>query len=318
MTAAPPPWFDELPRLPARDPTGHKGTFGVVAVVGGCCSAGSTMLGGPCIAAAAALRAGVGLVRLALPRPLLVHGLSVVPSATGVALPVDGEGAVVAHEAAGQLDALLAEAECVVAGPGMGVDAGAAAMALRLAGQEERPVVLDADALNALAATPSVQLDFKAQALLTPHPGEFRRLAAQLGVAEDPTDPAQRSGACAALAQKLGCVVALKGAGTVVSDGHRTWTCPAVDAALATAGTGDALAGLAGGLVASVGPLSSAAAPLDLYDCARVAVAAHAHAAALWRAAHGACAGLVAMELAELLPQALEPLRGGARGASQR
>jgi len=305
--------------LPARDPRGHKGTFGVVSVIGGCASPGSFMLGGPCLSAIAALRAGCGLVRLALPAPILPHGLVIAPSATGVALPVDSAGDIIAHEAAAVVDGLLAGASCVVAGPGLGVSSGAQAVSLRVASQTETPVVLDADALNNLAATSSAQLDFHASAILTPHPGEFSRLAASLSVAGDPTDASTRPAACAGLAQKLGCIVVLKGANTVVSDGHQTWVHACADSALATAGTGDVLAGVIASLVAQQHkrPLGAGARAvtseqqggLSLFDCARLGVIAHASAASVWRARHGADAGLLARELADCLPQAMQSLR---------
>jgi NAD(P)H-hydrate repair Nnr-like enzyme with NAD(P)H-hydrate dehydratase domain len=82
MTAA-----DEMPPLPPRPAHGHKGTFGTVLVVGGSCGE-RTMLGGPAFAALAALRSGCGIVELAMPASLLPMALSIVPSATGVALPV--------------------------------------------------------------------------------------------------------------------------------------------------------------------------------------------------------------------------------------
>jgi len=311
---------DPLPaRLPARDPRGHKGTFGTVAVVGGCAEAGTRMIGGPALAARGACRGGAGLVRLVMPGPVLDAGIVMCHSATGVALPVDHEHALIAHESAVILDRVMSAVECLAIGPGLGVGEGARAVSLRAAVQESVPVVFDADALNNLADIRELQRDFHAHAVLTPHPGEYARLAETLRLNTDPTDPERRVAAAERLAQVLGVVVVLKGARTVVSDGHRSWTCAEENAALATAGTGDVLTGLLAALIAQHHrrPMlagertvtSEQRGGLGLYDCARLAVEAHARAARAWTKAFGATGGLLAEELADGLPAALETLR---------
>jgi NAD(P)H-hydrate repair Nnr-like enzyme with NAD(P)H-hydrate dehydratase domain len=228
-------------------------------------------------------------------------------------------------------------------------------------------VVVDADALNAMARIPDLARDLKASCVLTPHPGEFRRLADALNLDADPVAPSRRTAAAEALAQRVGCIVVLKGAGTVVSNGHDTWTCDAGHPCLATAGTGDVLAGLLGGLLAqwramshagtSIAPRArpshppakpafadapglapvmstdqlmalaaaklgkaapaaaptaqapSPAAPLTMLDVVKLGVLAHARAGEAWARARHASAGLLAEELADLIPPALEPLR---------
>ncbi|MEO1130058.1 MAG: ADP/ATP-dependent (S)-NAD(P)H-hydrate dehydratase, partial [Planctomycetota bacterium] len=184
------------PSLPARDPGGHKGTFGTVAVVGGSAHAvgpkptdGLHMLGGPCFAATAALRSGAGLARLVLPEPLVDAGLAIAPSATGIALAVDERGDIVGHEAARVLDRVVAEADCLVVGPGLGTRDGACACVVRAVQQERIPVVIDADALNCLALVPEVQRDFHAAAVLTPHPGEFAHHTGTCAVARAEPGP---------------------------------------------------------------------------------------------------------------------------------
>lgn len=164
-----------LPPLPRRDPSGHKGTFGTVAVVGGCAQPGVRMIGAPALSALAALRAGAGLARLVMPTPVLEAGLTITPSATGRPLPTDLTGAVVAHEAAAVIDELARTCDCIAIGPGLGLGEGARAAALRAVQQEEVPVVVDADAINNLAEVPELVRDLRAAAVLTPHPGEFRR-----------------------------------------------------------------------------------------------------------------------------------------------
>lgn len=316
-----------VPGLPERRQDGHKGTFGTVSVIGGSCAGGMVMLGAPVLAGRAALRAGCGLCRLVMPEPLLAAALSALPSATGVVLPVDETGAIVGHEAAAVVDGVLATSSAVVLGPGLGRGPGVEALVLRVIQQKTTPVVVDADALNAMAGIPEVWRDFHAPAVLTPHPGEFRRLAESMKITLDPVAKGTRPSAAESLAQRLGCVVVLKGAGTIVSDGARTWRCERGHPCLGTAGTGDVLGGLIGSLLAQhfdatrmlaaarlaqkspalAGKVSGGWTP---YDLARVGVEAHARAGELWAATHGP-AGLLAGELADLLPGLLA---GGAGG----
>lgn len=320
MTGLPPP------RLPARNATGHKGDFGRVTVVGGCALAGSRMIGAPALAARAAGRAGAGLVRLLCPEGVLNEALTLADHCTGRALPVNADGSIQASDAVAVLDEEIENADVVVIGPGLGRGAGPRALALRAVQQKLTPVVIDADAINELSETPQLALDFHAPAVITPHPGEFARLAKALGMDTNATDDTKRPQAAEQLAQRLGCVVVLKGARTVVSDGIQTWSDDTADSALATGGTGDVLAGLIGGLIAQhARPVTHELAraklgararlmPSDgrmtLFDIARCAVVAHAHAARLWREKHHANAGLTPGELADELPEAVTALRG--------
>jgi NAD(P)H-hydrate epimerase len=279
------------------------------------------MIGAAALAGRGALRAGAGLCRLVMPGPVLAAGLTVLPSATGVSLAVDERGAIIGHEAAAVADRVLAESSAVVVGPGLGRGAGVEALVLRLIGQKTVGVVVDADGLTAMAGIPEVWRDFHAPAVLTPHPGEFKRLAEAMKITLDPTDKATRPAAAAGLAQRLGCVVVLKGEGTIVSDGVRTWRCQRGHPCLATAGTGDVLAGVIAGLMAqhydatralAAAKLASLkpelAAKIDtgvsLYDLTRIGVEAHARAGEAWATAHGE-AGLLAAELADLVPGVL-------------
>lgn len=314
------------PKLPARAPCGHKGDFGRVAVVGGCALADTRMIGAPALAALAATRSGAGLVQLLCPEEVLNEALSIASQATGRALPTDGCGAVLASESVAVLDEAIEQADALIIGPGLGRGAGPSAMALRAIQQKLTPVVIDADALNELADTPQLALDFHAPAVLTPHPGEYARIAMALGIDADATKDERRPHAAESLAQRLGCVVVLKGARTVVSDGIKTWSDDTADSALATGGTGDVLAGLVGGLVAQhARPITHELARaklgerirhagddgrLTLFEIACCAVVAHAHAARLWRERHHASAGLTPTELADEIPEAVTALRG--------
>lgn len=257
-----------VPKIASRARDGHKGTFGTVVVIGGCCAGAVRMLGAPALAAAGALRAGCGLVKMMVPGPMVVPALSLSPSATGIALPVNGAGELVGHEAVALFDDVVKSADAVVIGCGLGGyseshgdmvhGAGVQALVLRALQQTRVPVVVDADALNVMSQIADLSRDLRASCILTPHVGEFRRLAASLNI-ESNLDAsvqsaaalaASRAAACEALAQRLGCIVALKGAGTVVSNGHDSWVCGRGHSCMGTGGTGDVLAGLLGGLVA--------------------------------------------------------------------
>lgn len=300
------------PRLPARDTHGHKGTFGTVGVIGGQAAPPRVMIGGPAFTAAAALRTGAGLAVLAVPEPIMEAALVITPEATGLALPVDEHLALRPSAVAEMLDTYAGGFDCLAVGPGWGDGVPQQQILVRLAADGTVPMVIDADALNALAATRDLQADFRGAAVLTPHPGEYRRLASSLGLNGDPTDFGARPAAAETLARRLGCVVVLKGAATVVSDGLQTATNDTGNAALATAGSGDVLTGVIAGLVAqffradSVG--SGAPPHLSLFDCARLGVWMHGRVADRWAAARGT-AGLLAGDLLEGIPAVLAEMR---------
>lgn len=297
--------FEPLPALPPRDSSGHKGTFGSVLVVGGCAHGPRAMLGGAMLAARGALRAGAGRAIAAVPAPLAREALVMLPEATVVALPVHASGELDASGAAEALDAAMREAAAIVVGPALGLGDSAGQVVMRLAAIGERPLVLDADAIRAFAWHRDASLDLRGTAVFTPHPGEAAALAESLSLDLDCVERATRPAAAIALAQRLGAIVALKGAGTVVSDGLRAWRCDRGNAALATGGSGDVLAGVVGAFLAQFcrrGGMSAG-------EATALAVDAHARAGDLWRDAHGD-AGALAHEFADLLPQALRAMRG--------
>jgi NAD(P)H-hydrate epimerase len=310
----------DLPTLPRRPEAGHKGTFGTVCVVGGQADPPRVMLGGPAFAALGALRAGCGLAMLAVPAPIVNACLQIAPSATGLALPVDAKGQLKPSLIAQMLDAHAHLWECMAIGPGFGAGEYQQQVVVRLISQDDKPLVIDADGINALAALRDFHADLQAPTILTPHPGEYRRLAAALGIDADPVDEAKRPDAAARLAGQIGCVVVLKGHRTVVSDGVNTVTNDTGGPALATAGTGDVLTGVIAGFVAqffrrSLGTgerqvTAQQQGGLSLLDCARLAVWVHGRAADLWTERHGA-AGMLAADLLELIPSVISELRGG-------
>ncbi len=302
--------FETTPPLPARDAAGHKGTFGSVLVVGGCAHAPRTMLGGAMLAARAALRAGAGRVIVAVPAPLAGDALVILPEATVVALPCEPSGELHASGAAEAIDAALREASAIVVGPALGRSAAAEQVVMRLVALGEQPLVVDADAIRTFAAHRDAARDLRGTVVFTPHPGEAAALAESLGLEIDAVERATRPAAALALAQRLGAVVALKGHGTVTSDGLRAWRCDQGGAALATGGSGDVLAGVVGAFLAQFAARGARGTGLAAGAITALAVEVHARAGDLWAARHGD-AGALAREIADLVPDAMQAMRAG-------
>jgi NAD(P)H-hydrate epimerase len=298
--------FEPLPALPSRPSDGHKGTFGTVAVVGGCCTGNTRMIGAPALAATGALRGGCGLVKVLAPEPIINEVLTLAPSATGIALKCERGGEIELAPAASALAQQAASGAVLCVGMGLGSCENVSRLIARAIEQQSVPVILDADGLNALAALIPAGIKPIARTIITPHPGEFHRLASACGLDLDPVSPASRVDAARALASHLACVVVLKGAGTIVTDSQRVYVNETGNASLATAGTGDVLAGVIASLVAQHAIGDEPA--LDLFSAAALATHIHGLAAELWCERHGATRGLLAMDLAAMIPGAIESL----------
>jgi NAD(P)H-hydrate epimerase len=282
--------------MPERPADAHKGTFGRAVVV-----AGSRRYPGAArLAAEAAARSGAGLTVLASPavvQPLVAPAL---PDVIHEPLP-SAAGAMNGATAARALLRALDDANALLLGPGLSHTPATeefvrSALAGLAAGASElRGLVLDADALNVLAATAGwneLLAALEVPRVLTPHPGEMARLAG-VSTAEVQAD---RLGIALVQARRARAVVVLKGACTVVAapDG-RARISTAANSMLATGGTGDVLAGLITGLIAQ---------GVEAFDAASAAVYIHAEAARTVSDAMGAAAGLAQ----DLLPQ-LGPVR---------
>lgn len=306
-----------LPGLPHRPADGHKGTFGRVAVVGGCAGRDvddeedtrGRMIGAPALAAIGAMRTGCGLVAIGAPDPILNDVLTLAPFATGLAIRVDGHHELDASDGARVVDELCGSSDALVLGPGLGSGESIDRLVARTLSKEffgtVRAFVVDADALNALSRLADFAREVRAPCVLTPHPGEAARLLSALSIDGDPAgDDAARRGACVALARRLGAVVVLKGARTVVSDSVRTWVDgTGAQPALATGGTGDVLSGVIGSLIAQ------GAGGGDSMLAACLGVTIHTSAAARWSANHGSGSGLHPIELAGEIPAVMGGMR---------
>ncbi len=261
--------------LPSRPATAHKGAHGHVLVVGG----NEAMPGAARLAGEASLRAGAGLVTVAT-RP---KNVATICSARP-------ELMVIGVEQAADLDQPIARATVIAIGPGLGTDRWSQALLERTLAAG-KPTVVDADALNLLAASPRHSADW----VLTPHPGEAGRLLS-LSSADVQAD---RLAALLGLQERYGGVGVLKGSGSLIGQAGRVpWLVDAGNPGMATAGMGDVLTGTIAGLLAQF----PAASPHDV-----VAAAVWAHARAGDAAAVDGQRGLIASDVLNGLRACLNP-----------
>jgi hydroxyethylthiazole kinase-like uncharacterized protein yjeF len=230
----------ELERaLPKRARSAHKGSCGKLLLVGG----GPGMPGAIRLAAEAALRVGAGLVYVATHRDSVASVLAGRPE-----IICRSVGSVA------DLQDLVSAVDGIVLGPGLGQSAWAYGLWRHLV-RLDLPLVLDADGLNLLAAEPLTRDRW----LLTPHPGEAARLLGGVTLESVQRD---RLAAARALVAKYRATTVLKGPNTLVAGPHRGETirvCDRGNPGMATAGTGDVLAGTLGGLLVQTGNLELAA-----------------------------------------------------------
>ena len=275
-----------LALVPTRPRTGTKFLSGVVVVAGGA----RGLTGAPTMAALSAMRTGAGYVQVAVPastEPTFDQKL--MEAMTHGVAEDDG-----AHTPEG-VDAVLElceKAGALVLGPGIGRTDGALEWARAVARRAAVPVLIDADGLNAHAERLESLRERPAPTILTPHEGELGRL---LGVESKEVQSARLASAREA-AERSGCVVILKGDDSIVAmpDGTVAIS-PGATPALATAGTGDVLSGLAGTLLAK---------EMEPFAAASAAVLAHARARQVAAARLGAN-HVIAGDVIEAIPAAM-------------
>lgn len=230
------------PLLAPRKKNSHKGDYGRVLVVAG--SRGLT--GAAILAARAALKSGAGLVTVACPESERKIIACALPEAMTFGAACAGGTFAAGAAARVAAFALKKDIDVVLVGPGLGASPSARAFAVKLLRTLRLPVVVDADALNAVAAAGFRNFKFSGFPLvITPHPGEAARL-----LGNRVTD---RPAAAAELARLCGGVAVLKGAGTLVACGKSLLKCSVGGPALAKGGSGDILAGLCAGFLAQAG-----------------------------------------------------------------
>jgi ADP-dependent NAD(P)H-hydrate dehydratase / NAD(P)H-hydrate epimerase len=282
--------------LPSRPERAHKGDFGRLLVVAGSIDYPGAAL----LTALGAMRSGAGLVRVATAESVAARLAGAVPEITWMALDEEAPGLI----APGGWRRITAEASgygAVVVGPGLGAQPSTQRRTRQLISSLTVPAVIDADGLNALAGGQRWWRTLQAPLVLTPHPGEFGRLVG--GSVPEGDDDAGRADAAADAAARWGHVVVLKGAHTVVAGAEGEVLESAVATpSLATAGSGDVLAGAIGAFLASGASALAAAA---------CGVAVHGAAGLLATDRIGS-AGVMARDLAAILPEAIRTLRGEA------
>ena len=287
-------------RLPSRPAASHKGSFGRTLAIAGSLN----YIGAAHLSATAAARVGSGLVTIALPAAIQAPIAAKSPEPTYLPLPETAPG-VVSPDAANAALSEIAAYNSLLLGCGMGQADNTRRFIRRILYGEQPlpPAVIDADGLNALAQTPRWWERFRQPAILTPHPGEMARLAAK-SVPEVQSDRIGIARESAALWNKI---VVLKGAYTVVAypDGAAEIS-PFANPGLASAGTGDVLAGSIAGLLSQGVPPQ---------DAAALGVYLHALAGERVRRNLGD-AGMLASDLLPELPRALRALRSEQPGTS--
>lgn len=240
----PPPRY-----LPPRTPNGHKGTYGHCVVIGG--SPG--MSGAIALTGMAALRSGAGLVTIATHNDCQAIVASFNPCYMTVGISDDllSRDSLPPHE----LNALLARADAVAIGPGWGQSPGATRLVSHLFRHLSKPLVLDADGLNAMSAIADWKRAIPAPRILTPHPGEFRRM---LGMSHQSPDRPRLCDLATKFAGDHDVVVVLKGQNTFITDGKQHYENPTGNPGMATGGTGDVLTGVVCALLGQgLGPLEA-------------------------------------------------------------
>jgi NAD(P)H-hydrate epimerase len=281
-----------LPRLAPRVAESHKGDFGRALLVGG--SRG--MAGAIALAGMSALRGGAGLVQLAVPAACQDLVAAFEPSLMTAGLACDQQGRL-SLAARPELEQLLVPATAIACGPGLGRSDELDELVAWLYTTVEQGAVFDADALNALAERPEVLANAAGPRILTPHPGEFRRL-----IGSERRMPRE---ACVreahALAARCGAVIVLKGHRTLITDGslqvHNTTGNPG----MATGGSGDVLTGLSTALLCQ---------GLSAFDAAHLATHLHGLAGDLAAAELGEVS-LIASDLVRFLPAAFRSFGAG-------
>jgi hydroxyethylthiazole kinase-like uncharacterized protein yjeF len=281
--------------LPKRPLDSHKGTFGKLLVIAG----SMKYVGAAYLACQGAARVGTGLVTLAIPKSLQPMLAAKLTEATY--LPLPEEGGILSSEASDIILSEVSKYQALLVGCGLGQGSDVARL-LRQTLLTSRypgvPIVLDADALNVMSRIPEWWEGLKGEAVVTPHPGEMARLT---GMTIEEINATRLSTTRKSAVQWSKSVV-LKGAYTVVGSPHgQVCISPFANPGLASAGTGDVLAGVMAGLLAQ---------GLSTFDAASCAVYLHGAAGEQVKMEMGDT-GMLASDLLPRLPLVIKQLKEG-------
>lgn len=311
-----------IPGLPIRERTGHKGTYGTALLI-----TGSLGMGGAAVlAGTAALKSGVGLVRLLVPEPIQTTVASFRAEYTVFPFPSDRDGRF-SHRALSQILFHIPGANAVGIGPGIARSLGLDLIVSTLFASLTTTAVFDADALNALAYRESFTPPAKRKIftltepsiagarILTPHPGEFFRMSG-VKLSADPKERAEAAKYFVRLQREIysadsdQIVLVLKGAGTVVTDGDRIYVNETGNPGMGTGGSGDVLTGIITALAAQ---------KISPFNAAVLGVYLHGMAGDLAAESKGENS-LTAEDILDFLPEAFKRLNPtcGTASAAQR
>lgn len=226
----------DVPQLKPRAEKSHKGDYGRALIIAG--SVGMT--GAACLTGYATVRSGAGLVSVAVPDCCLELVANYHPCYMTIPIPNDTSGKFSVTKR--QLDQVLTRclsATSVGLGPGIGQSEAISDLVLAVYSLVECPVVVDADALNALSGSPWSLKDPGGPRILTPHIGEFRRL-----IAEPDLSPDEFRERAKEVAAEFGIIIVLKDHQTLVTDGTQHYVNTTGNPGMATGGSGDVLTGV--------------------------------------------------------------------------
>ena len=280
---------DALPAMKPRPEDSHKGLYGTVLVIAG----GRGMAGAAALCGASALRSGAGLVRVATSAEVQSTVASFEPCYMTYPLPHDSDGLISLEPSIPALERLVAQADVLAVGPGLGQSDGIRHLVRWVIESTDKPLVLDADGLNALAVQDELLSRLTRPVVLTPHPGEFARLT-RTDTAAVQADRVNRAAAFAASSEHL--IVVLKGAGTVVTDGRRYFVNRTGNPGMATGGSGDVLTGVIAALIGQ---------RLNAFEAAQLGVYMHGLAGDIARD-QGGTIGMIAGDIVDCLPDAFD------------
>jgi len=275
-----------IPRLEKRSADAHKGDFGKVCIIAG--SVGFS--GAAALAGKSALRSGSGLVRVAVPKSILPIVASFDPCYTTIPLAEDSAGKISAKAADAILNS-IEENDIIAFGPGIGISSGIKSILESLIRIEKLRLVIDADGLNNLAKLKDWQKINKANLILTPHPGEMKRLWEGLFRGAMPDD---RQKIATEFAKETNTTIVLKGHQTVVADNEKFYVNTTGNPGMATAGSGDVLTGVITSLCGQ---------QMNNFDAAVLGVYIHGLAGDLAAKEKG-FVGLIATDIIDYLPAA--------------
>lgn len=243
--------------IPLRPEDGHKGTFGKVDIIAGC----EGFTGAPVFASKAAVRGGTGLVFLQVPR--CVYPIVAVRCDEAMPSPVADEAGKLAAAALDSILQRLESCDVGLIGPGLGQSSGVDSVVYGVMERYQKPLVVDADGINALSRNILALERREGATILTPHDGEFARLTGSF----PGRDQTQRRRQAAEFAQRYHCTLVLKGHRTIIAGANgELFENTTGNAGMAKGGSGDVLAGLLASLLAQgMEPMKAAAAAVFLH-----------------------------------------------------